>query len=278
MRINGNGEFGRKNISDQKRLIRTDFYLNARKMLGNKKVRGLIFPGTHPYPEVISIREVFDACHITAIDTSAKAVTSARMAGVDEAILGNLAKVNQSDCEYHFGSRKFDFINADMCGVVSAKNISVIEAAAKRTDLLCVFVAYGHDETNPTKWWGKGWHKRMDEMLDLHPDLEGTDQAILTRLMSIWLAAKKSKFKMRNILRVYNYRGNVIPMLGAVISADANAKAWDPLFLSAQQEDLGAAVLRALKKRSTDRVCAMYDVTPRRVAAFKANATRRARV
>lgn len=92
----------RESISDQKRLVRGEHWIAARRILRARdhvhhhQWRILIIAGPSPHEEIACIKELMPKAHITAIDVDETNVLSAKVAGADTSFICNVFDFQQT--------------------------------------------------------------------------------------------------------------------------------------------------------------------------------------
>lgn len=260
--------FTEDTVSDAKRLVRADFYLNALRELGGGGVpRFLILAGMAPEGEINCIRCLFPQSTIVACDTDEVAVMAAWDAGADEVHEGDITHIDSVA-----RGKYFEVINADFCSQVGDQTLGALVRAVSKASLLVSFCSYGREDSMAyfeheasDKESKREWRKNFPVAVSLPASVRG-------RVIAMWRAVAQSGTVTCEVKRIYLYKGK-IPMMGIVFSRSPGPR-WDPFILHATNPDLRATVLRDARFRSNDWLTDVYAVRTNRIAAWKAVQTR----
>jgi hypothetical protein len=276
-------------VSDAKRLVRAQLYADVRELLyrrncGVEEPTVLMLPGGDAVGEIHTARHFLGRCHITAFDRDERALASARQAGADDLIFGdidNITRWHEHECLRNHG---FHFVNLDLCSILSYDTRTVIKRAGHLTQTMAVFVAYGReDRQEMTEILNCGQlHKEVHfpraseadrtewkELIDLPTH-------ILGRVLRIWSAVNQGVPDLP-IHSVYLYRGNRFPMLGVLMSGRHYSFKHDFDLIRVYRfgnADLRPAVLAYADAHGVEAAAAAYAVKPTTIAAWKAVRTR----
>lgn len=271
-------------VSDAKRRTRADFYLLAEKILreecrvdpSSNTVSSLILPGRAPDEEIRAIRALFPHAYVVAVDRDPEAVKRAMTAGADKGAVGDLAYINNHDEHGGLGLRyhNFSVVNLDLCGVANNTSMDIVTRVAKRASkVLGVFVSYGHDDAEQIAYNTErlalfpGWGPLREELRALMPETQ------VTRTIEITRSALVGGLGDWTVRKVYQYRGNRVPMLGVVLAR--GGPGLPVTYSKFKDSDLRSSAL-AVAKYSGQRGLAssLFGISEARLAAWKAVETR----
>jgi hypothetical protein len=186
-----------------------------------KKPRIMILPGEAPSAEVTLANTFLSGPHITAIDRNPKAVTAARRVGVDVALSGDLEMFHLLQMNKMQG-QMFDGVNLDLCSAITSTSLKIVESVARLTPHMSVFLCYGrNDHRDLDNLVGYQWREHYSKFVFERDWLSNTPDHTLKRLFTLWRTVDGAwrELHFSTVMRhVYFYKGNKLPMLGALFS------------------------------------------------------------
>lgn len=276
-----------ESISDQKRLVRAEQWIFARRFLRSRdcvhhaKWKLLIVAGPCPSEEIGCIKELMPKAHITTIDINEANILAAIAAGSDEVAVHNLSEFDRAPAingagttqipSSKLGKIPFDAVCLDLTGHVSnelVKLIKVYFANLAKGGVLIVTFSYGRDVT---EFFDEHW-RRLNMYREERAMLEqiGMPEPIRNRIA--FLLGNK----IRYVQSVLQYRGGAMPMVSLLMIQDRRRREGAK-FKSIIQGDFEAAVsaenLGNIYACPADRIEALR----RSKSAHKAVATRKMR-
>ena len=283
-------KFSKESITDQKRLVRGEHlllarrYLRARDEVHHRKWRVLILAGGAPSGEINAIRALMPEAHITAVDRDPLCLEEAISAGVDDVAVCDLEKW-AVDLELGPLDRgAFDLVNLDLCGLVNQTTRTIWKGVSKLltpAGIACVTFAYGRDVVEvfvqeveclkrpPAYYVTKGQEERQRRIVGMFRDA-AIPENIQGRLCYLFTPSEIER--LRSILL---YRGHEMPMCSVLY-----VRGVDPSGISFQRIAGCDYEIAAVYPESAS----LYDCPQERIesfrrkfAAIRAVATRSAR-
>jgi hypothetical protein len=244
-----------ESISDQKRFVRGEHWLMTRGLLRARDVvhharwRILIVAGPQPSEEVTCIRELMPKSHITAVDLDEDNILRAMAAGVDEAIIHDLADFDRTSPTSanmkgsYVASAKlgpaFDVVCLDLTGPASddlKKMVVAYFRSLTKGGVLMVTFSYGRDVSEYFReFWRGGGNGIFVRERKIIERLEMADT--VRDRVAFLVGAKISS--VRSILQ---YRGGAMPMVSVLLHNKRTLNAPAPRFMSIQEGDFDLAV------------------------------------
>lgn len=139
--------FTKDTTTDAKRLIRAEFWAKAQdqmKTKGTRKPYVVTLAGRNPAEELHVIRTLMPKAHVLMVDIDPEACRSARDAGVDEVMCGDI--FTWTDMPW---MTRCHVINLDLCGTltrdVALGTKKYGNLVAKRNGVLMLTVSYGRE-------------------------------------------------------------------------------------------------------------------------------------
>jgi hypothetical protein len=291
-------------ISEQKRLVRGEYWLAARSRLRARDAvhhrawNVLMIAGPSPAEEINCIRECMHLAHITVVDLDEGNVLAAIDAGADEAFVcdvGRLQSVTNATGFYtktlpppEIADKKFDVVSLDLTGPANEWLADVVGCYFRQMltskGAMMVTFSYGRDvvEAMNEEWdvlrskaqqkWHENGNWRNPSYRDALAVLNDIPEPIAIR---VWCALRTRCTDLESCIQ---YRGHYMPMVACLIAKNRpllgtrfTALSPDDLQYALVNEDLNLGKLYATP---VERILELR----RSHAARKAVATRRAQI
>lgn len=283
--------------SDQKRLVRGEHLLMARRLLRARdevhhaEWRVLMLAGSTPGEEIGAIRAIMNRARITAVDIDASCCDEARRCGADEVLNVNLfdwdpplmdrtPRVGPGRPGRPKTRRLFDLIDLDLCSndINGLRRLSSIyRQRLEPSGVMMMTFSYGRDVVEATESWLARIESRRRSRG--RPLRLGTTEDFQAALLVDLRAASLPRMVIARILRIIGcgarglasvmmYAGNKMPMCSLLLS---KGRYYDPVsVVSVQDKDLELALLHDYPDPQ-----ALYACPRERVEAFKRSAAAR---
>ena len=298
-------------ISEQKRLVRGEFWLAARKKLRARDKqwhcawRVLIIAGPAPAEEINCIRTCMHNAHITAVDIEEANVLAAIDAGADDAYVCDIGRteiVHNPTGNYsktlpaqELVDKKFDVIALDLTGPANDWLKDVIACYFRQSlttkGIMTVTFCYGRDVREAIM---QEWEILQSKASDMRAGYRGQEPYpnnpghhysfnILKEIpeqiaMRVWCALRT---RCTDLEFCIQYRGSHMPMVTCLVAK--NRPVMGVEFKALAPEDLEFALvneelnLSKLYATPVERVEAFRAAYKHKLAAYKAVETRRLR-
>jgi hypothetical protein len=211
-------------ISDQKRLVRGEHWIMARRILRARdfihhgKWSVLIVAGPSPHEEITCIKELMPTAHITAVDINPSNVEAAKFSGADRALVCDLSNYSRAGFHNHGETKmppeeineSFDVICLDLTGTVTPwlnEVVSVYKRALAKKGVLIVTFSYGRDVTEA---YFEQWRIKGKQYIDLL-DIEGMPDQAKFRIFS--LLGTRTRYLQSCLM----YLGKQMPMISCLM-------------------------------------------------------------
>lgn len=264
-------------ISDQKRFVRGEHWIMARRLLRAREGahhgqwRCLIVAGPDPAEEIRCIRNLMRRAHIVAADIAEQNVTAAIDAGADDVALCDLSNYRRGEFAgrpyklppSEVGYAPFDVICLDMTCSPSdwlAELVKIYSRSASKGGPLTkggVFIvnfSYGRDvvERHLDRWERRSSGTYVDRRLAS----SNIPDRITIRLSAV---LQSRATRLRSVLQ---YRGNAMPMLSCLLD---NRHAVSRPAITYEKIDDGDYVAAV----TADDIGDIYACPPERIAALR---------
>lgn len=230
------GGFAKDTMTDQKRLVRAEHWIAARRILrARDRVHHrdwslLVVAGPQPAEEITCIRELMPKARITAVDLDPQYVEAAKAAGADDAFVYDLA-----ECGSAIGP--FDVICLDLTGPADdrlARMIKFYWYNLAKNGAMIVTMCYGRDVVEMYCAEYEKAH-RFDGGKVALEQIDGMPQQIKERLFYVL------RNRGRHLRSCLQYRGKQMPMLSCLLQARHQPK-WVGTFQRVDDGDYELAV------------------------------------
>ena len=267
-------------ISDQKRLARGEhwkraqYWLRARDGAHNKAWKVLIVAGPSPAEEINCVRELMPNAHITAVDIERERAEAALDAGADEAMVGDLAELEQQPVGSYgafkyipplpLRERKFDAVCLDLSGPANDQLKRVVQAyfteSVVAQGVLILTMSYGRDvmERIDAEFSKEKVRDRKGMLHDPLLQLDSMPEHIASRL---WFVLRSHAAKLDSCIA---YKGAQMPMISALL-VKKSSRLPAASFLALQVGDFELAV-------TTENLSKVYACPAERIAEIRRKA------
>lgn len=288
--------FGRKKpsvfkpeyVTDAKRATRGLLYQEAAKFPLSPQSPILLMAGRSPAAEIRAAKAAFSGSEIWALDRDPEAVRNAVRGGADISVCGDFSTAHDWSSPCCFRTTNFRFLNLDLCSNLNDDTAELIRIASMRSSSFAVAFSYGFDDVrkkelqldNPLAWWFQGYDETL---LKEYLADNGISKATIARIFFVLGASRREWDRIEWFPRaIFFYRGHRMPLISMLLEYQpllyfGHRASLPVLVRKVRNEDLRDLAIQAQLERGTEYACSLFDVTPRKIAAWKAVRTREAR-